>query len=109
MFKMFSAVQLDVIWKLCLADNANEALATALRGQGVTCRDVVPTIARTQNDGRFGDYKRTVLDESRDLRLVVRCADNYAESKETCDRAAKITARAATSLKTAATALGRYR
>ena len=108
-FRMFPAVQLDVIWKLCQAPNADAALGIAMRGQGVRCDEVLGVIAQTQRDGRFSAYKADVAADSAVLRSVVRCADNDVESKETCDAAAVSVARAATSMQTAARVLARYR
>lgn len=107
--RMFPAVQLDVIWKLCLAPNADRALATALRGQGVTCPEVLQTIARSQRDGRFTRYKSEVERERSVLRTVVRCADGYVVSKQACDDASRQLSQAAISLRTAAGVLARYR
>lgn len=107
--RMFPAVQLDVIWKLCLAPGAGQTLALALRGQGVACPEVIDTMATLQRTGRFARYKAEVHDEKETLRLSVRCADGYVESKSDCDAASKRLAAAAVSLKTAATVLARYR
>lgn len=107
--RLFPAVQLDVIWKLCLAPGAADALGVALRGQGVTCDEVRDGIAQAQRTGRFDDYKAEVQRQGALLRTAVRCADNYVMSKQVCDRAAQDVSRAAVSLETAATVLGRYR
>ncbi len=109
LLRMFPAVQLDVIWKLCLAPAADRALGIALRGQGVACPDVLDGVAHAQRSGRFAIYKGEV-DEQRDsLRTSVRCADGYVESKAACDAASARLAKAAVSLKTAASVLARYR
>ncbi len=50
LLRMFPAVQLDVIWKLCLAPQADRALGIALRGQGVACPEVVDAIAQDAAD-----------------------------------------------------------
>lgn len=109
LLRLFPAVQLDVIWKLCLAPSADQALAEALRGQGVACREVVETIAEVQRTNRFGDYKSEVDGERASLRTSIRCADGYPETKSACDGAAKRLSEAAVSLRTAATVLTRYR
>lgn len=109
LMRMFPAVQLDVIWKLCLAPSADRALASALRGQGVACPEVLQTIANTQRTGQFNSYKAEVEDERSVLRLVVRCADGYVESKQACDTASQRLSKAAVSLRTAAGVLARYR
>lgn len=109
LMRMFPAVQLDVIWKLCLAPSSDRALAIALRGQGVTCKEVLDGIAGTQRDGTFNRYKEEVAKQRETLRIAVRCADRYPESKETCDRAARALSAQAVTLETAATVLERYR
>ena len=109
MMRFFPAVQLDVIFKLCLAPGAEKALATALRGQGVDCPTVTATMAQLQRTGRFDDYKAEVAGERDRLRTSVRCGDGYPESKSTCDSAARTVAQAAVDLRTAASVLARYR
>lgn len=109
LMRLYPAVQLDVIWKLCLAPEAGAALALALRGQGVTCAEVIDGIAEAQRTGRFDAFKREVHAQSTSLRISVRCADGYPEPKEACDRAARELSTQAVSLDTAATVLGRYR
>lgn len=109
LMRLFAAVQLDVIWKLCLAPSSDRALAIALRGQGVSCSEVIDTIAETQRDGAFVRFKAEVAWEMKTLRMSVRCADGYPESKPNCDRAARDLSRQAISLETAGTVLARYR
>ncbi|MCL5777872.1 hypothetical protein M1105_12855 [Limibaculum sp. FT325] len=109
LIRLFPAVQLDVVWKLCLAPGAEEALGVALRGQGVNCAEVLDGIAEAQRTGRFDAYKAEVAKQGAQLRTAVRCADNYVMSKQICDRAAQDVSRAAMSLETAATVLRRYR
>lgn len=109
MMRFFPAVQLDVIFKLCLAPAPEAALAVALRGQGVNCPQVVQTIAALQRSGRFEEYKREVQGELDSFRTSVRCGEGYPESKSTCDNAARQLSQAALSLRTAANVLARYR
>ena len=107
--RLFPAVQLDVIWKLCLAPGADRALAIALRGQGVACAEVIEGIADAQRSGAFVGYKAEVAQQMTTLRMSVRCADFYPETKQNCDRAAGELAAQAISLDTAGTVLARYR
>lgn len=107
--RLFPAVQLDVIWKLCLAPSPDQALAVALRGQGVACPDVIDGIAATQRGGSFVAYKAEVTQQKSILRMAVRCADGYPESKPNCDRAARELSAQAISLDTAGAVLARYR
>lgn len=109
LIRLFAPVQLDVIWKLCLAPGADRALGVALRGQGVSCEEVVRTISEAQRAGRFAAYKAEVDEANAALQQAVRCGDGYVETKEACDRSARRVSEAATSLETAATVLARYR
>jgi hypothetical protein len=109
LLRMFPAVQLDVIWKLCLAPEAGQALGIALRGQDVACPEVVDTIARVQRNSRFDDYKAEVDAEREALQTSIRCADGYVASRSTCDAAAKRLAEAAVSMRTAGQVLSRFR
>ena len=109
LIRLFAAVQLDVIWKLCLAPSADRALAIALRGQGVACAEVIDVIADTQRNGTFSQFKAEVAKQKETLRMNVRCADGYPETKPNCDRAARELSAQAVRLETAGAVLGRYR
>ncbi|MEM7529977.1 MAG: hypothetical protein AAF416_20355 [Pseudomonadota bacterium] len=109
LIRLFPAVQLDLIWKLCLAPDAQAELGVAARGQGVSCDDVRAVIANTQQSGRFGSYKREVSEQAAVLIQAIRCGDNFVESKDACDKASVDVSRMATSLETAANVLDRYR
>lgn len=109
LMRLFPAVQLDVIFKLCLAPGGERALALALRGQGVTCSAVLDGMAAAQRSGRFNAFKAEVAAAREALTVAVRCGDGYVMGKETCDRSARRVAEAATALETAATVLARYR
>ncbi len=109
LMRLFPAVQLDLIWKLCLAPSADRALAIALRGQGVACAEVIEGIAEAQRSGAFVNYKAEVARQKATLRMSVRCADGYPESKQNCDRAARELGAQAITLDTAGAVLARYR
>lgn len=109
LMSLFPAVQLDVIFKLCLADNGGPALSQALRGQGVACAEVVEGMAAMQRNGSFNGFKQEVAAENKTLRLAVRCADGYVVSKAECDQASASVSKQAVSLQTAATVMSRYR
>ncbi|HUF85864.1 MAG TPA: hypothetical protein VMM59_00650 [Thermohalobaculum sp.] len=109
LMRLFPAVQLDVIWKLCLAPDAGRALALALRGQGVSCAQVIDGIANAQISGNFDRFKAEARAQRATLRLNVRCADGYPESRQNCDRAARELSAQAVALDTAASVLARYR
>lgn len=109
LMRLFPAVQLDVIWKLCLAPDAQQALAMALRGQGVTCAQVLDGIAESQQMGKFDQYKAEVRDEKATLRLNMRCVGLSVVPQKECERAARALSAQAVNLDTAATVLARYR
>lgn len=109
LMRLFPAVQLDVIWKLCLAPDAGRALTVALRGQGVTCPGVTEGVARAQATGRFDELKAEVREQKELLRLNVHCADVYALPRRDCERAARALSTQAVALETAASVLNRYR
>ena len=109
LMRFFPSVQLDVIFKLCLAPQQGQALAAALRGQGVACPQVVQAMADAQRSGRFETYKQQVRGELAQLLDSVRCAEGYRESRATCDKAAQQLSQAAVSLRTAAHALAQLR
>ncbi len=109
LMRMFPAVQLDVIWKLCLAPDGDRALGVALRGQDVSCREVVDTIADVQRRNRFDDYKAEVEVDRQALQTSIRCADGYVVSRATCDAASRRLAEAAVSMRTAGMVLSKYR
>ncbi|GMG81778.1 hypothetical protein LNKW23_09910 [Paralimibaculum aggregatum] len=109
MIRLFPAVQLDIIWKLCLAPKADDALAVALKGQGVTCDAVVTGLAEIQSAGRFDAYKAEVAKQKSSLIDSVRCGEGYVMTRAACTAAGKAVAEAAISLETAATVLRRHR
>lgn len=109
LMSLFPAVQLDVIFKLCLSGGAENALAIALRGQSVTCPGVIEGMANAQRRGTFAEFKAQVAAEAETLRLAIRCADGYVVSKAECDSTSIKISRQAVSTETAATVLRRYR
>ncbi|MEM9781926.1 MAG: hypothetical protein AAF899_05580 [Pseudomonadota bacterium] len=113
MIGLFPTVQLDIIWKLCLApasaSAADDALILAREGQDVECRDVLAVISELQREGRFSAYKKDVDDIAQRLRQAIRCAEYFVETVEACQAAGRYMSQAAVSLETAATVLDRYR
>ncbi|MEM1343551.1 MAG: hypothetical protein AAGI34_03090 [Pseudomonadota bacterium] len=108
LFRLFPEVQLDLIWKLCLANGADGAVAAALRGQPLSCQSAMQRLARIQERGRYAAYREAVEGAAETLRTSVRCADNYVMAPGACERVAGEVARASVSLETTATVLGRY-
>lgn len=109
LMRMFPAVMLDVVWKLCLAPRSDIALGHALKNQDVDCAQVRAGIADAQRLGRFDRYKALVEGERTSLLTSVRCADVYAESRETCERAGKVLSQKAISLETVGSVLSQIR
>lgn len=105
LIRLFPAVQLDIIWKLCLAPRAEEALALALKGEGVDCAPVIDAVASAQAGGRFDAYKARVAEAREAAITAVRCAEKYVMPADVCARSARRIAEAAVSMRTAATAL----
>ena len=108
LMRMFPEVQVDVLWKLCLAPGAEPALAIALRGQGVQCDQIISMVKDLQRDGRFERYKDDVARARETLRQSVRCADGYVEARGVCAAAAKALSEAAISLQTAQNVVARW-
>ncbi len=107
--RLFALVQADLLWKLCQSPERTAGLAEALRGQGVTCPDVIQAVRRAQAAGApFNRFTRDVAAERALLLKVLDCADGPAAGAE-CRRVAQETASRAVSMETAATALRRYR
>lgn len=109
LIRLFPAVQLDLIWKLCLAPDPGGALGTALRGQDVTCAEVTEGMKSAQRKGRYRAYRDEVAGAVAPLRRAVRCADGYVLPEDTCAQAADAVAAAATALATPGRILARYR
>ncbi|MEM7059721.1 MAG: hypothetical protein AAF557_19215 [Pseudomonadota bacterium] len=109
LIRMFPAVHLDVIWKLCLAPQSDRALGVALQRSSVDCAQVRNGIAEAQRAGKFDFYKSMVNGEKDTLRTSVRCADGYLSDKTTCNRAAEEISKAAVSLRTPAMVLQQIR
>lgn len=107
--RMFPQIHADVLWKLCQADTQQSLLAEALRGQGATCAEIDATLARLQQDGRFGDWKRAVDARIETLMPAVQCARGYVVKPEVCEPASKVVAEAAVSLETLGAVLARWR
>lgn len=109
LMRLYPAVQLDVIWKLCLAPESDRALAEALPGAGVDCATVVAGLDGAQRSGGIDAYRDAVRDERRALQTAVLCADGYRMTERDCTTAAERLSNAAISLETPASVLSRYR
>lgn len=106
---LFPALQTDIIWKLCSQKaGAAPGLGEALRGQGVTCSDVLGAISAAQSRGRYTDYKRAVAADRQIAFEAISCARRIG-TRSRCEQVAKLTSEAAVSMESAATVVAKYR
>ncbi len=112
LIRLHAVVQTDIVWKLCRGSQSSSALAEALRGQGVTCQDVLASFERMMRSPgaveTMNRYRRDVEAQKQALIEAVRCSIDYRRSDPECKRAGARVARAATSLETVKTVLSRY-
>ena len=107
--RLFPLVQTDLLWKLCQAPEPTPGLAEALRGQNVTCAEVLGSMRAAQAGEGFDRFKRDVAAERETLMQALDCANDYTGTDRACEAAGAETARRALSMETAATVLSRYR
>ncbi|WP_157982248.1 hypothetical protein [Oceanicella sp. SM1341] len=105
LFGLFPMVMTDVLWKLCASSYKPAVLGEALRGQNVTCDQVLRKIDEVQRGGRFAAYKARVAEESEVLMVSVQCARGYIVKPEVCQPASKRVSEAAISMNTVASVL----
>lgn len=107
--RLFPLVQTDLLWKLCQSPERLGGLGEALRGQNVTCQEVLSAFDAMRRGGGFERFKADVARERRTLLATLDCATDYTSTRAACDAAGAETARRALSMETAATTLARYR
>jgi hypothetical protein len=107
--KLYPLVQADLLWKLCASPERTPGIAEALRGQGLSCNEVLQSFTQMQRTGTFDRFKRDVATASDALITTLGCADDLRRLEQACKDAARETARRAVSMETAATVLARYR
>ncbi len=106
---LFPALQTDIIWKLCSQTvGTSPGLGEALRGQGVSCSDVLGAISSAQSKGSYTDYKRAVAADRQIVFEAISCARRIG-TRTRCEQVAKLTSEAAISLESAATVVAKYR
>lgn len=112
LIRLHPVVQADILWKLCRADSAPDALAEALRGQAVSCYDVLSAFARMLRPGGsvepFNAFRRDVEAQKAALVEAIHCSIDYRRNDPDCRRAGARVALAAASLETVKTVLERY-
>ncbi len=106
---LFPTLQTDIIWKLCSQQvGAAPGLAEALRGQGVTCSDVLGAIAQSKSRGRYAKFLGQVAAERQIAFEQISCARRIG-TKRRCEEVAKLVSEIAISMENAATVIARYR
>lgn len=112
LIRMHPVVMTDILWKLCRANNASSALADALRGQEVTCNDVLRAFGRMVRPGAsiepFNRFRKDVEAQKAALVEAIVCSVDYRRNSPTCKRAGARVAKAAVSLETVKSVLARY-
>jgi len=106
---LFPALQTDIIWKLCSQPSGGvPGLGEALRGQGVSCSEVLGAIAGAQANGRYPAYRREVAEQRKLAHEQISCARRIG-TRERCEEVAQLVSKLAVSMENAATVVARYR
>lgn len=112
LIRLHPLVQTDILWKLCRAPTATAVLSDALRGQGVTCDDVLNAFGGMLRPGgtvdAFNRFRRDVETQKAELVEAIVCSNDYRRNDPVCKRSGARVAEAAVSLETAKSVLGRY-
>ncbi|MEM7525802.1 MAG: hypothetical protein AAF360_19015 [Pseudomonadota bacterium] len=113
LIRLHAVVQADILWKMCRSPVAPASLTEALRGQGVTCSDVLDVFGRMMRPGgggveAFNAFRRDVEAQKAALVEAIRCSIDYRRNDPACKRAGARVAKAAVSLVTVKTVLARY-
>lgn len=112
LIRLHPVVQADILWKLCRGDASPAALAEALRGQGVSCDDVLAAFGRMLRPGGsiepFNAFRRDAEAQKAALVEAIHCSLDYRRNAPECRRAGARVAVAATALETVKTVLARY-
>lgn len=112
LIRLHAVVQTDMLWKMCRAPRAPAALGDALRGQGVSCADVLREFGRIVRPGGdisvYNRYRSDVEVQKAALVEAIRCSIDYRRGDPECKRAGARVAQAAVSMETVKTVLGRY-
>lgn len=112
LIRLHPVVQADILWKLCRANESSTALAEALRGQEVTCNDVLSAIGRMVKPGGsiepFNRFRKDVEEQKAALVEAIVCSIDYRRNDPECKIAGARVAQAAVSLETVKSVLSRY-
>lgn len=109
LIRLHATVMADVLWKLCQSQATPAVLAEALRGQGVTCQDVLLKMGGAIQQGEpFNRFKADVLTQKAQLTEAIRCSIDYRRNDPVCKSSGARVAAAAVSLETVASVFRRY-
>jgi hypothetical protein len=94
---------------MCQAQTAPAAMADALRGQGVTCQDVLASVGRMLQTGQaFTEFKADTEAQKAQLVEAIRCSIDYRRNDPECKASGARVASAAVSMETVRGVLARY-
>lgn len=109
LIRLHAVVQTDILWKMCQAQTAPAAMADALRGQGVTCQDVLASVGRMLQSGdAFTRFKADTETQKAQLVEAIRCSIDYRRNDPECKAAGARVAASAVSMETVRGVLARY-
>lgn len=113
LIRLHPVVQADILWKMCRAPSEPASLGDALRGQGVTCDDVLSALGAMMRPGgggveAFNAFRDDVEAQKTALIEAIRCSIDFRRNDPNCKRAGARVAKAAVSLVTVKTVLDRY-
>lgn len=109
LIRLHAVVQSDILWKMCQAQTAPAAMADALRGQGVTCQDVLASVgAMLRDGGAFTRFKADSEAQKAQLVEAIRCSIDYRRNDPECKASGARVAAAAVSMETVRGVLARY-
>ncbi|MEM7269106.1 MAG: hypothetical protein AAF401_07615 [Pseudomonadota bacterium] len=109
LIRLHALVQADILWKMCQSNAAPAGLAEALRGQAVSCQDVLASMGEKMRRGEpFSRFKADVLQQKAELTEAIRCSLDYRRVEPECKASGARVAQAAISLETVKSALARY-
>lgn len=112
LIRLHPVVQTDILWKLCRSGASSALRADALRGQGVTCNEVLATFGRMLTPGGsvkdFNRFRAEVETQKAQLVEAIICSIDYRRNDPECKEAGARVAQAAVSLETVKSVLARY-
>lgn len=107
LLRFYPTVQTDILWKLCKAGSLSPQRQSTMRGQGVSCPDIIDAVDAMQQYGSFNRYKKDVAVEKEEFRISVGCGQGMLRS-ETCKKIAKKAAERALDLRNVRSVINSY-